>query len=153
MRNDTGIFNSRNYVNDYVKDLRRAITTQPATPTTLEEKIAFLDCQIARLRKEGSHEVAERFDMERECLKAIQLAEELTPQVEQIKSVLNDVAQMRGDEFDLPFLNCERRLAQLDDLDIAIEALKELEINYPAELLFSTRAAFLAGIKQGHLAE
>jgi hypothetical protein len=45
-----------------------------------------------------------------------------------------------------PRLNCTRRMVQLDDFDIAIEALKTVKVEYPTELIVPTRAAFLAHV-------
>ena len=42
MRNDTGVFNSRNYINEYMNGLRKAVAKSPAmfTIATYAEKIA-----------------------------------------------------------------------------------------------------------------
>lgn len=128
MKNNTGVFNSRNYINDYMHGLRYAAVKSPVRYTieSYAEKIAS--------RYEAWLTVAKgaaAFDP-RMVTKAEHFAQEYEAQMALLVEYADELAEVG-------ISSCPRMLKELS----------KLQVEYPADLLAARRASFIAQIETG----
>jgi hypothetical protein len=117
-RNNVGIFNSRNYINSYMRDLQRATTKSP---------VMFTITSYAR-RIAGRYEAALMLINCGLVAKGERLAHEYEKQMTLLVEFANDEAELSETE--------------------TIELLKQIpDPEYPPDLKTARRAAFVADIK------
>lgn len=130
MRNDTGIFNSQSFTNEYIRDLRRATIKSPAMFTI----VSYAE-QIA-----GRYEAALMLIRGGLTIKGERLAKEYETQLTLLAAYADEEAEVQAYPKPYPH-RIEKEIIKL-----LLEAKERTDAEYPRELYEPRRAEYLEQI-------